>query len=74
MTVETLIEYLQFLDAELEVRVCKRTKATIPCLNPWAKTEDVEVDLPLLCSPTQEIECLVHDKVTPNAPVLLVIG
>lgn len=72
MTVGTLIEYLQFFDVDLEVKVCKRTRAMIPILDPW-KTEAEEVEVPILCAPTLEIECLVHDAIIHNAAVLLVI-
>ena len=72
MTVETLISYLQTFDSEIEVRVCRRTKAMIPLLDPWG-THEVEVEVPILCAPTAEIDCLMHDPVTPNAPVLLVV-
>lgn len=70
MTVGTLIEYLQFFDMDLEVKVCKRTKAMIPIFDHF-HTEEVE--LPILCAPTSEIECIVHDEVIHNAAVLLVI-
>ena len=72
MTVGTLIEYLQFFDVDLEILVCKRTKAKIPILDPWKTTEE-EVEVPVLCAPTSPIECLVHDKVIHNAAVLIVI-
>ena len=72
MTVETLIEYLRVFDVDLEVRVCKRTRMKLPLINPWETTE-VDVEVPLLCAPTAEIDIVIRDKITPNAPVLVVI-
>ncbi len=72
MTVETLIKYLQCFDSELEVKVCKRTRTKLPLINPWC-TEEVDMDVPLLCAPTVTIELVICDKLTPNSPVLLVI-
>ncbi len=71
MTVETLIKYLQCFDNELEVKVCKRTRAKLPLINPWY-TEEVDVEVPLLCAPTAAIELVIRDRLTPNSPVLLV--
>jgi len=73
MTIGTLIEYLQFFDSELEVKVAKQTRAKIPLLDPWKPPAETEVAIPILCAPTFEIERLVHDTLTRNAPVLLVI-
>ena len=71
MTVGTLIEYLSFFDGGLEVVVCKRTRAKLPRIDPGKTTEE-EVDIPILCLPTFEIEIVMHDTLTRNAPVLLV--
>ena len=72
MTVDTLVKYLTCFDGDLEVVVCKRTRATLPFIKPDGVTEE-EVDVPVLCIPTIEIECIMHDPVSYNAPVLLVI-
>lgn len=72
MTVKTLIDYLRFFDSDLEVRICKRTRAKLPLIDPW-KTEEIDVEVPLLCAPTATIDIVIRDKMTPDAPVLVVI-
>jgi len=72
MIVKTLIDYLRFFDSNLEVRVCQRTRAKLPLIDPW-KTEEAIVEVPLLCAPTAPIDIVVRDKNTPGAPVLVVI-
>jgi len=75
MTIKTLIKYLQFFEDndEVKAKVCKRTRTTLPMLNPWNETKELDIEIPLLCAPTFEIELVVKDRLTPNAPVLIVI-